>query len=82
MTGPISDPATMVGNPYDWVIERLPSEGVVDLAGAKGALTVRLPLAVAATPLDSSATELADARGRGSRWLADAVSCCGPAQWR
>ncbi len=37
-------------DPYDWVIEGLPSEGrVVDLAGGNGALTVRLPPAVAAT---------------------------------
>lgn len=60
-------------DPYDWVIEPLPSEGrVVDLAGGNGALTVRLPPAVAATLLDGSAAELAGARERGSQRVARA----------
>lgn len=60
-------------DPYDWVIERLPSEGkLVDLAGGNGALTVRLPPAMAVTLLDSSAAELAGARERGIEWLARA----------
>lgn len=66
-------------DPYDWVIERLPSEGrLVDLAGGNGALTVRLPPAVAATLLDSSAAEVAGARERGVECLARADTAALP----